>query len=289
MAKVGFVGLGVMGGPMAGHLANAGLDLTVWNRTESKAEPLKQAGAKTARSLEELGAECDVVFLCVSRSEDVQDCIAQLTKRAKPNTLFVDHSTILPDVSKSLRDELRTKEFRFVDAPITGGSMGAQKGQLTIFCGGEEADVAEAIEIMKPYTKRAERVGGAGAGQLTKMANQIAVGGTLLALCESLAFAEKAGIDIAKTRDLLAGGAAGSWSMDNYGPKILNRDWSPGFKVKDQLKDFKYCIESARQIDAAIPGTVLLDELLTKTAENGGQDKTTAFLFETLLEEGFRD
>jgi len=289
MAKVGFVGLGVMGGPMAGHLAEAGHDLTVWNRTPEKAEPLKAAGVRVASSMEALGQACDLVFTCLSRSEDVKECLAALTKNANPNTLFVDHSTILPKAAKEIHEDLKTKGFRFVDAPITGGSMGAQKGQLTIFCGGEAAAIDEAKPYMLAYAKRAERVGGPGAGQLTKAANQIAVAGSVLALCESLSFAEKAGLDLALTRELLAGGAAGSWSMDNYGPKLLARDWSPGFKVKDQLKDFKYCIETAHELGAAIPGTVLVDGLLEVTKSHGHAEHTTAVLFETLMAMGFED
>jgi 3-hydroxyisobutyrate dehydrogenase-like beta-hydroxyacid dehydrogenase len=289
MAKVGFVGLGVMGGPMAGHLVDAGHDVTVWNRTASKADPLKAKGAKVAGSLEELGEECNTIFLCVTRSEDVAECAAKLTAKAKPGTLLVDHSTILPKAAKQIYDDLKAKGFRFIDAPITGGSMGAQKGQLTIFCGGADADVQEILPIVKAYAKRAERVGESGAGQTAKMANQIAVGASLLALCESLSFAEKAGLNLDQMLDMLGGGAAGSWSFANYGPKLLARDWSPGFKVKDQVKDFNYCIEAAKDLDAAVPGTILINELMQETLKDGLGEKTTAALFETLMRKGFED
>ena len=188
-----------------------------------------------------------------------------------------------PKALQEIHQDLKSKGMRFIDAPITGGSMGAQKGQLTIFCGGDAADIEEAKPYLNAYAKRVERVGGPGAGQLTKVANQIAGGGTLLALCESLSFAEKAGLDLPLTRELLASGAAGSWSMDNYGPKLLNRDWSPGFKVKDQLKDFKYCLETANELGAAIPGTDLLNSLLQITEQQGHGEETTAVLFETLM------
>lgn len=135
-AKLGFVGLGVMGGPMAGHLVTGGHDVAVWNRTLSKAEPYRAAGAAVARSLEHLGSVCDVVFLCVNRTEDVRECLCELTRHARAETLFVDHSTIAPGAAQEIHRELSAAGFRFVDAPITGGSMGAQKGQLTIFCGG---------------------------------------------------------------------------------------------------------------------------------------------------------
>lgn len=281
--RMGFVGLGVMGGPMAGHLLASGADVTVWNRTASKAEPLAQKGATIAASLSELASFCDIVILCVTRSEDVIACLAELTQAAKPGTLFIDHSTISPQAAMEIAKDLTARGFRFVDAPITGGSMGAQRGQLTIFCGGPEADVREAIEAIKPYTKRAERVGESGAGQMMKMANQIAVGGATLALCECLSFAHKAGLDIAQARELIGGGAAGSWSFENYGPKILAGDWTPGFSIANQRKDFAYCREAAEGIDAAIPGTLLMDRLLATLDELGRGGDTTVALYEAML------
>jgi 3-hydroxyisobutyrate dehydrogenase len=279
VATLGFVGLGVMGGPMAGHLARSGAELVVWNRTPAKAEPVRESGARVASSLEELGAECSVVFLCVNRSEDVKQCLTRLTKSAQPGTLFVDHSTIAPAATQEIHASLSAAGFRFIDAPITGGSMGAQRGQLTIFCGGDPADIDEANLYLKSYAKRSERVGGPGAGQMMKMANQIAVGGALLALCECLSFAKKAGLDIAQARELIGGGAAGSWAFENYGPKILAEDWSPGFSVKNQRKDFAYCRDAARQVDAAIPGTDLVDRLLASVED---PEWTTAALYQVL-------
>jgi 3-hydroxyisobutyrate dehydrogenase-like beta-hydroxyacid dehydrogenase len=198
----------------------------------------------------------------------------------KAGTLFIDHSTIAPDGAVALAAELKSKALRFVDAPITGGSMGAQKGQLTIFCGGDEADVAQAIEVIKPYTKTAARVGPSGAGQQMKMANQIAVGGALLALCESLNYAAKAGLSVQQAHELIGGGAGGSWAFSNYGTKILNRDWSPGFTIDNQRKDFAYCAEAAKKLGAAIPGTDLVDRLLAELQNAGHGGWTTAALFE---------
>jgi 3-hydroxyisobutyrate dehydrogenase-like beta-hydroxyacid dehydrogenase len=275
-----------MGRPMAGHVSRAGLPLTVWNRTASKAVGLEAEGTRVAASLEEVGAECDVVMLCVNRTEDVQECLTGLTKRAKPGTQFVDHSTIDPSAAKHIHADLAARGFRFVDAPITGGSMGAQRGQLTVFCGGEQADVDEAMPIMKAYAKRAERVGGPGCGQLMKAVNQIAVGGALLGLCESLAFAQKAGLDLEQTKDLVGGGAAGSWAFDNYGPKILAGDWSPGFSIKNQLKDFAYCVDAAEGIGAALPGTKIVQSLLGVLLHEGHGEWTTAALYERLMEMG---
>jgi 3-hydroxyisobutyrate dehydrogenase len=284
--RLGFVGLGVMGLPMAGHLLRQEHALTVWNRTKSKTESLAAAGAKVADSLEELGAASDFVFICVNRSEDVRSVLDGLIQGAKPGTMFVDHSTILPDDAKALASELAENGFRFVDAPITGGSMGAQKGQLTIFMGGAPEDVEELQPIVQAYAKRAERVGGNGAGQLAKMVNQIAVGGALLALCESLSFAKKAGLDVRQIRELVGGGAAGSWAFENYGEKILNEDWSPGFSIKNQRKDLGYCIRAAERVDACVPGTKLVDSLLAPLEEQGHGEWTTAALFVQLLSMG---
>jgi len=282
MAKLGFVGLGVMGGPMAGHLLRAGHDLTVWSRTPGKAEA---TGAAVAASLHDMGARCEIVFLCVNRTEDVRDCASELASGGVVE-LIVDHSTILPAGARSICDELGERGIGFVDAPITGGSMGSQKGQLTIFCGGDEAQIERAKPYLAAYAKRAERVGTSGAGQMMKMANQIAVGGALIALCESLAFAKKAGLDVAQTRELLAGGAAGSWAFENYGPKILAEDWSPGFTIANQVKDFEYCLDTAVELEAAIPATTLVDELLQEMMEEGDAGLTTAALYRKLLEMG---
>ncbi len=271
-----------MGAPMAGHLVSSGVDLTVWNRSPGKTDPLVALGAKVASTPEELGAACGTIILCVNRSEDVREVVTALSKAAKSGTLIIDHSTIAPPASKEIEAELRVNGLRFVDAPITGGSMGAKKGQLTVFLGGSVADCAEAIQAIKPYTKRAERVGGPGSGQMAKMANQIAVAGVLVGLCECLAFADKAGLNLPQIKDMIGGGAAGSWAFDNYGPKILSKDWSPGFSVKNQRKDFAYCREAAEAIDAAIPMTVLVDDLLRKLQEEGRGEEATAALFEVI-------
>jgi len=266
---------------MAGHLGRDHETL-VWNRSEGRATP---EGCRRVGSLAELGSACSVVFLCVNRTEDVQECLANLTSTATKGTLFVDHSTISPAGAIEIHRDLVSKGFRFVDAPITGGSMGAQKGQLTIFCGGDEANIVEAGLYMNSYAKRFERVGGPGAGQMMKMANQIAVGGALLALCESLAFAKRAGLDLAQTRELLMGGAAGSWAFENYGPKIIAEDWSPGFSVKNQRKDFAYCLDAAKTVGIEIPGTELVDRLLAQLQSEGRGEETTAALFELMSRE----
>lgn len=273
-----------MGGPMAGHLIAAGHAVTVWNRTPGKADPFTQKGAKIAASLEELANECDVVFLCVNRSEDVQECIDALIQGARPGTLFVDHSTIAPPIAQQIAQKLKDKGLRFVDAPITGGSMGAQSGKLTIFCGGEKTDVEEVLPIIGSYAKRAEYVGPSGSGQMFKMANQIAVGGALIGLCECMSFAAKAGLNQKQVLEMVGGGSGGSWAFENYGPRILSKDWSPGFSIKNQRKDFGYCREAAKEIDAAIPGTDLVDRLLGILQDRGRGEEATVALYDALME-----
>lgn len=280
--RIGFVGLGTMGEPMAGHLLGAGRDLLVWNRTASKTKALRGRGAHVAKSLAELAQSCDAVILCVNRTEDVEECLAGLTPTSKSGTLFIDHSTISPSATMEIGKMLSALDVRFVDAPITGGSMGAQKGELTIFLGGTEADCAETMRIINPYSKRAERVGSQGAGQMAKMANQIAVAGAVLGLCECLSFAGKSGLDLKQIKELVGSGAAGSWAFENYGPRILARDWSPGFSVKNQRKDFAYCKEAAADLGASIPGTRLVDDLLAVLESEGRGEQATAALFEVL-------
>lgn len=267
---------------MAAHVFRAGHELIVWNRSPEKRKPLAEMGVAIADSLEDLAKRCDTIAICVNRTEDVEQCLAEIQPLAMPGTLIVDHSTILPSAAMEMHARLRSHGLRFVDAPITGGSMGAKNGTLTIFCGGEELAVEAAMPLMRCYAKVAERVGGPGSGQLMKMANQIAVAGALLALCESLAFAKKAGLDLEQAKRLLGSGAAGSWAFDNYGPKILARDWSPGFSINNQLKDLDYCEETARNIRAAIPGAQLTADLLRRLQEAGRGEETTAALFDIL-------
>jgi 3-hydroxyisobutyrate dehydrogenase-like beta-hydroxyacid dehydrogenase len=267
---------------MAGHLLANRHDLTIWNRTPSKGDELVSRGAFRADSLESLGIRCEVIFLCVGGSQDVGECLEKLVLHTKPGTLIVDHSTISPKAAKQFHATLTEKGLRFIDAPITGGSMGATNGTLTIFCGGEQATIDSVRPAMSAYGKRIECVGGPGAGQTMKAANQIAVAGALLGLCESLAFAKAAGLNLHQTRDLLSSGAAGSWAFENYGPKILERDYSPGFSIKNQRKDLAYCIEAAAALNMDLPGTQLVDELLEKLSEAGRSEEATAALFDVL-------
>lgn len=271
-----------MGLPMAGHLVHAGHEVMVWNRTPGKVVE----GASQAGSLEAIARSCETVILCVNRSEDVAEVLNGLVRSlesgVRMTSTIVDHSTIAPKAAQGFYHQLKADGIAFIDGPITGGSMGAVNGTLTIFCGGDEEAIERAKPYLEAYGKRIERVGGPGMGQMMKMANQIAVGGSLQALCECLAFADKAGLDLKQAKELIGGGAAGSWAFDNYGPKILNKDWSPGFSVKNQRKDFAYAQEAAKEIGAKLPGTDLVDSLLATLQNEGRGEDTTAALFDVL-------
>lgn len=284
--NVGCVGLGTLGGPMASHLVHAGHAVTVWNRTASVAEVFLAHGATVARDASAF-KECDFVVMCVGGSNDSREVAAFLAPGLKRGATVIDHTTIEPSAAVEIAGKLAAQGVYYIDAPVTGGYIGAQKGTLTVFCGGSQEIIDAAIPVISAYAKRIERVGELGMGQKMKMANQIAVGGALLGLCESLAFAKRAGLDLAQTRDMLSAGAAGSWAFENYGPKILANDWSPGFKIAHQNKDFRYTIDEAKALDIAVPTTQLCLQLLEKLEHEGHADWTTCALYEKMLQMGF--
>lgn len=280
MKQMGFIGLGTMGEPMAGHALQSRGSLVVWNRTVGKEAGLLSQGARAAASIAALAADCDIIAMCVNRSEDAMSVAEHIAKAAKPGTLVLDHSTIAPSAAEEIYHLLAQSKIRFVDAPITGGSMGAKAGTLTIFMGGDEADVEEGKTAVAPYSRRAERVGGPGKGQWMKLANQIASMVAVSAMCECLGFAEKAGLDVKQAKEMIGSGAGGSWAFENYGPKVLNRDWSLGFSIANQLKDLGYCETAGAQIDAKIPVTQLVANCLQEMVKLGRSEETTAALFE---------
>lgn len=279
MSKVGFIGLGVMGAPMAGHLIRAGYEVHVWNRTPQRADPLRTLGAIVEESIERVAANCETIMICVSRTEDVREVTDKLAACASKGSLIVDHSTIEPSAAREIANWLESRAIAFVDAPITGGEKGAIAGTLTIFCGGEEEDFKRAHPVMQTYAKTARLVGPPGSGQQMKMANQISVALCVLAMSECLVYAEKAGLDLQDAIDLIGSGAGGSWSLANYGPKVLENDWSPGFAVSLQQKDLKYALDSARELGVSLPGTSLAHQLFASLENAGrGGDATPALV-----------
>lgn len=266
-----------MGARMAGHLANQG-DVMVWNRTLQRALGFSRIAPSPAL----LTSECDIVFLCVSRTEDVREVLAAMAPGMRPGLIIVDHSTIEPAAAAEIAQELAMKGVGFVDAPVTGGEKGAVAGTLTIFCGGSLGDFKKALPYMQAYGKNVTLVGPSGSGQMMKMANQISVVGCVLAMAECLAFANRAGLGMAATVDLVGSGAGGSWSLTNYGPKVLARDWSPGFSIDLQQKDLHYALDAAKAMGLTLPGTELVEKLFASLQQQGRGGDATPALFELI-------
>lgn len=256
--KVGFIGLGIMGQGMAANLLRAGFELTVWNRTASRAEALVAQGATLAESPAALAATCAVVISCVSDTPDVQQVLlgAQgVIHGAQPGTLVIDMSTISPQAASAMASELAARGLHFLDAPVSGGSEGAAKGTLSIMVGGDAAHVEQAMPYFQAMGKTITHVGSNGAGQTVKLVNQILVVGTMLAMSEALVFAQASGVDLHKTLAAVSSGAAGSWNLTNRGPQVIARDWRPGFMIDLQQKDLRLVLEAADQVGAPMLAT----------------------------------
>lgn len=200
----------------------------------------------------------------------------------RPGMTIVDHSTIEPSAAREISAALADQGVGFVDAPVTGGEKGAIDGTLTIFCGGSDTDFDKALPSMEAYGKKIRLVGPPGSGQMMKMANQIGVVGCVLAMAECLAFADRAGLDMAETIHLVGSGAGGSWSLANYGPKVLARDWSPRFSIDLQQKDLHYALDAARDMGLALPGAALIEALFASLQEQGRGGEATPALFEVI-------
>jgi 3-hydroxyisobutyrate dehydrogenase len=262
--RIGFIGLGIMGGGMARNLLRAGFPLTVWNRTASRMDALAAEGATPAESPADLASRSDIIITCVSDTPDVEEVL--LGERgaihgAPPGALVIDMSTISPQATNAIAARLAARGVRFLDAPVSGGSEGAAKGTLSIMVGGEAADVERAMPAFQAMGKTVTHVGGVGAGQTVKLVNQILVVGNCLAMCEALLFAQAGGVDLEKALAAVAGGAAGSWMLSNRGPQILRRDWRPGFTIDLQQKDIRLVLGAADEFGVPLPGTALIFQL----------------------------
>ncbi|MGB4870754.1 MAG: NAD(P)-dependent oxidoreductase, partial [Candidatus Promineifilaceae bacterium] len=270
--KIGFIGLGIMGGGMAHNLLKAGFDVTVWNRTAVRMEPLVAAGAKAGSSPADVAAQSDVILVCVSDTPDVEAVILGadgVIESAKAGSLVVDHSTISPTATKAIAAQLSAKGVHMLDAPISGGSEGAAKGTLSIMVGGDAAQFERALPVFQAMGKTITHVGGTGAGQTVKLVNQILVVVTMLGVAEALLFAEAGGLDLAKTLTAVSGGAAGSWSLSNRGPQMVQRDWRPGFTIDLQQKDLRLVLEAADQFGVPTLGTGMVFQLYRTLQQQG--------------------
>ena len=281
--KVAFLGLGVMGYPMAGHLNAKGHAVTVYNRTTAKADAwVKQHGGALGKTPEEAVIDADMVMMCVGNDRDLIDVGGAAIAAMKPGTILVDHTTASADVARQLYEGARGKAVQFIDAPVSGGQAGAEKGQLTVMCGGDQAAFDMAKPVIDCFAKATTLMGASGAGQLTKMVNQICIAGLVQALSEGLAFAEKAGLDGNLVLDVISKGAAQSWQMENRGKTMLKREFNFGFAVDWMRKDLGICMEEASRNGAKLPLTSMIDQFYAEVQAAGGHRFDTSSLITRL-------
>ena len=286
MAKLAFLGLGVMGYPMAGHLAAKGHEVTVYNRTTAKAEKwVAQHGGSWAATPAEAAAGADMVMSCVGNDDDLRAvCLGETGAFSgmKAGALFVDHTTVSAAVTRELFAAAQEVGVSFVDAPVSGGQAGAENGQLVIMCGGDQTAYDVAEPVMNSYAKLCKRLGESGAGQLTKMVNQICIAGLVQGLSEGLHFAEKAGLDGREVIEVIGGGAAGSWQMDNRYKTMLDDHFEHGFAVDWMRKDLGICLATANETGASLPVTALVDQFYKEVQKMGGGRWDTSSLYKRL-------
>ncbi|MHA1545736.1 MAG: NAD(P)-dependent oxidoreductase [Alphaproteobacteria bacterium] len=284
--KVAFIGLGVMGFPMAGYLANAGHEVTVFNRTQAKAQKwLEKYSGKSAPTPAEAARNANVVFACVGRDDDVravtvgaQGAFAAMA----PGTVFVDHTTASAQVAREIHAAGAEKDIAFIDAPVSGGQAGAENGALTVMCGGEADAYATAEPLIDAFAKSCRLMGPSGSGQLTKMVNQICIAGLLQGLAEGLHFANAAGLDGRAVVDVISKGAAQSWQMDNRFETMLDGKFDFGFAVEWMRKDLGICLDTARANGAQLPVTALVDQFYAEIISMGGDRWDTSSLMARL-------
>lgn len=286
MAKLAFLGLGVMGGPMAGHLQKAGHDVTVYNRTVAKAEDWATTyGGAVAATPRAAAQGADFVIACVGNDDDLRSvCLGPEGAFAgmSSGAVFVDHTTVSAAVTRELYAAANESQVSFVDAPISGGQAGAENAALSIMCGGDEGAYARALPIMEAYSKICRRIGDSGAGQMTKMCNQIAIAGLVQGLSEALHFADKAGLDGRAVVEVISQGAAGSWQMNNRYETMLDDHFEHGFATDWMRKDLGICLSAANETGASLPVTALVDQFYKDVQKMGGGRWDTSSLFKRL-------
>jgi len=286
MAKVAFLGLGVMGYPMAGHLVQAGHEVTVYNRTAAKAEKwVAEHGGAMGVTPREAAEGADFVMACVGNDDDLRSvCLGDDGAFAgmAENTIFVDHTTVSAKVTAELYDVAKGQGVAFVDAPVSGGQAGAENGQLVVMCGGDQVYYDKAEAVIEAYAKLCKRLGDSGAGQKTKMVNQICIAGLVQALSEGLNFAEKAGLDARDVVEVIGGGAAGSWQMVNRVGTMADDEFEHGFAVDWMRKDLGICLDTADEIGASLPVTAVVDQFYKDVQTLGGGRWDTSSLIKRL-------
>ncbi len=287
MARVSFCGLGVMGAPMARHLAAAGHDVTVYNRTEEKANRWVDAhGGRAVPSPRQAAEGAEVVMMCVGNDDDVRSVVYGpdgILAGMAADTILVDHTTASADLARELSAACAERGVGFVDAPVSGGQAGAEQGTLTVMCGCDDEGVfLRAREVIGAFARACERLGPAGAGQLTKMVNQICIAGVVQGLAEGVAFAQRAGLDVDKVVEVIGKGAAQSWQMDHRAHTMARGEFDFGFAVEWMRKDLAICLDEARRNGARLPVAALVDQFYAEVVARGGRRWDTSSLVHLL-------
>lgn len=283
MAKAAFLGLGVMGYPMAGHLAAAGHEVSVFNRTAEKAESwVAQHGGRHAATPAEAAKDAEFVFACVGDDADIKAVTVgpdgAFSSMAE-DAVFVDNTTASADIARELYQAASSQNMHFIDAPVSGGQAGAENGKLTVMCGGDAAAFARAEPLMACYGAKVTHMGDAGAGQLTKMVNQICIAGLVQGLSEALAFGQNAGLDMDKVLGVVSGGAAQSWQMENRGTTMVRDEFDFGFAVDWMRKDLRICMAEAAQNGSELPVTALVSQFYASLSHQGfGRNDTSSLI-----------
>lgn len=284
--RVAFLGLGVMGAPMAGHLARAGHDVTVYNRTAAKAEAwAKEYGGRAAPTPAQAAAGADLVFACVGNDDDLRSVVLGdqgAFAGMKPGAVCVDHTTASAALARELHALAAARGLGFVDAPVSGGQAGAVNGVLTVMCGGDAAAFGAMKPVAMAFSRAVTLVGGSGAGQLAKMVNQICIAGLVQGLSEAIAFGQKAGLDMKQVLDVIGKGAAQSWQMDNRGKTMVDDQFEFGFAVDWMRKDLGLVLDEARRNGAKLPVTALVDQFYGDVQSMGGGRWDTSSLIRRL-------
>jgi len=273
--RIGFVGLGIMGAPMSRHLLDAGHAVTVWNRTASRTQPLVGAGATPGESSADVAAHSDITITMVSDSQDVEEVIAGpdgIIEGVTPGSVVIDMSTISPATSRGLAARLAERDVQMLDAPVTGGSTGAENATLSIFVGGDTATFERCLPVFQVLGKAVTHMGPSGSGHTAKLANQILGAGCMIGVAESLVFARKAGLDLRKFLNAAKDGAGGSWHLANMAPLIFDGDFSPGYMVRHHQKDLRLIHEVGGEIGVALPMAGIVQQLYRALQAEGGEE-----------------
>ena len=284
--NVTFIGLGVMGYPMAGHLMKNNFNVTVYNRTKSKAEKwISEFKGVIQDTPGEASKDSDVIFICVGRDNDLREVMEGsngILENIKKNSFIVDHTTASANIAREYYDKCKAKNIFFLDAPVSGGQAGAENGKLSVMVGGDVEPYLKVKTIMDSYAKAIELIGPSGSGQLTKMINQICIAGLIQGLSEGLSFGEKSNLDMEKVLKVISKGAAQSWQMENRYRTMLDNKFDFGFAVDWMRKDLSICFDEAKKIDAKLPITEIIDDYYSKIQKNNGNRWDTSSLISLL-------